>query len=69
MLGMILIVIGSVGASTGFMLWGIAGTFADTHDAMSQIGLASTVIGLIALGIGMVLYRNHEKQLEASFNK
>lgn len=67
MLGMILIVIGSVGAATGFMLWGIAGTFADTHDAMSQAGIASMVIGVVATAVGVVLYRTHEKRLEDAY--
>ena len=69
MLGMILIVIGSVGASSGFMLWGIAGTMADGHDTMSQIGIGAMVVGLIAMVVGIVLYRGHEKRLEAAFNK
>jgi hypothetical protein len=69
MAGILLVVIGSVGASTGFMLWGIGIGVEDNHDAMTNIGGISTIAGLVLLAIGMVLYRNSEKQLEASLRK
>lgn len=69
MLGRLLLVIGTVGASTGFMLWGIAGTIIGGQDAMHTIGVWSMIIGVIASVIGAVLYRSNERALEASLRR
>ncbi len=69
MLGKLLLVIGTVGASTGFMLWGIAGTIIGGQDAMHTIGVWSMIIGVIASVIGTVMYRANEQEIEASLRR
>jgi amino acid transporter len=69
MAGILLVTIGAVGASTGIMLWGIGIGVENNHDTMTTIGGASTIIGLILLVIGSVIYRNNEKRLEAALRK
>ncbi len=69
MFAMLLVTIGSVGATSGFMLYGIAGTIVDGHDLMSQIGVISMIVGTIMTVVGAVMYRASEKRLEESLRR
>lgn len=69
MLAMLLVTIGSVGATSGFMLYGIAGTIVGGHDTMSQVGIVSMIVGSIMTVVGGVMYRSNEKRLEESLNR
>jgi hypothetical protein len=69
MLAIILVMIGSVGASSGLMLWGTAMTMNDGHDLMYGLGVWSMIIGAVLTVVGGVMYRSHEKKIEASLHR
>ncbi len=64
MIAKLLVALGTVGASVGFMFVGIGQATPDDLDWMVSSGFVLLVGGIVMAAIGAVLYRSTEKAAE-----
>ena len=60
-----LIVLGSVGASVGFMVYGMGTSTLRPHDQMIEYGKYLMIASFIALAVGLVAYKATERSENA----